>query len=170
MDGIRHQPLAPNKELPFLVFNLLHFPNDAAAEEYEREIGKWWPELLLFIGRITGGGPDIPIPGNSVSEKFTHILVWRYQNFDQYRRQREGYAADLEHASKPEGDWPGYLQDAGWGFYAVDQRDPVLGEHGLDEWNNRLVSEVFQSTVDRDPEKAAAAREIVYRTFRESAE
>jgi hypothetical protein len=165
LEGIRHLPPAPDKELPFLVFNLLHFPSDDAAKEYEQEVANWWPELHVFVGRVTGGGPECPIPGNPVSEKFTHIIVWRYKDFDEYRRQREDYVSTLEHSSKPMGDWPGYLQDVGWGFYAVDQRDPVLGEGGVEEWDRRLVAQAFAAAEAPDPERAAAARKIAYQAL-----
>jgi hypothetical protein len=82
-------------------------------------------------------------------------MVWRYQDFEQYKRSDEDYAVSLETSSKPEGDWPGYLQDLGWGFWAVDQKDPVLVEHGLQEWNRRLQAQVWGAANYPNPERVA---------------
>ena len=144
-------PPAPNKELPFLTFNLLHFPTEEVAREYEREIKRWWPNVMFFVGRITDvNGAST----NPVTENFTHIIVWLYQDFDQYKRNQETYGPILEQSSKPEGPWPAYLQDRGWGFWAVDQDDPILVEQGMEAWNNRLQEEAWGAAqYDCDPER-----------------
>jgi hypothetical protein len=127
---IRHQPPAPGKELPFLVLNMFHFPTEEAAKEYEANVRKWWPELHLFVGRMSG----------DVSEQYTHCIVWLYKDFDEYKRNREDYAASLAESEKPEGDWPGYLFDRVYACRVADDRDPVLLEHGIDEWTRRMLA------------------------------
>ena len=122
-------PPAPGKELPFLVLNMFHFPSEEAAQEYEANVRKWWPELLFFVGRVSG----------DVSGQYTHSIVWYYRDFDEYRRNLEDYASTLADASKPEGDWPGYAFDKVYVCRFADDRDPILREHGIDEWTRRML-------------------------------
>ena len=158
MTETRLVPPAPNKEIPFLVFNLLHFPSDAAAKEYEETIGSWYPDVVVFFGRISdANGASV----NAITQKFTHIIVWRYENFDQYKRNQEAYGPILEKSAKPEGPWPGYLQDNGWGFWAADQKDPILVEHGLEEWNKRLQAEAWATCRYDNPERIAQWQKAV---------
>ena len=158
-------PPAPNKELPFLVFNLLHFPSDAAAKEYEETIGNWWPNVMIFLGRISdANGASV----NAITQQFTHIIVWRLQNFDEYRRSQESYGPILEKSSKPEGPWPAYLMDHGWGFWAPDQKDPILREHGLEEWNKRLQAEAWAAAKYDNPERIVEWQKAIAKNIKGS--
>jgi hypothetical protein len=158
---IRYQPPAPDKELPLLSFNLFHFPNDAAAQEFEENVAKWYPNLHVFVGRISSGGGSMV---NAVTEQFTHCLVWRFKDFDEYQRNMEDYAASLDGSAKPEGDWPGYLQDHGWGFWLADLKDPVLVEHGLEEWDRRMLA-AWAAAKYPNPERAVEWIKAAAATF-----
>jgi hypothetical protein len=143
-------PPAPDKELPFLVINFWHFPSEDVVRKYEETVRDWWPELHFFVGRITG----------DVSEKYTHCIIWQYKDFDEYKRNIEEYLPMLEEMSKEAGgdvgfgDYPGYMFDHAYCCRVIDSRDPVLLEHGVDEWTRRLHSVLGKPTVP-NPEAEA---------------
>lgn len=128
MESIRHMPPAPGKELPFVVLNLFHFPSDEDVKVFEDTVKNWWPELILFVGRLSG----------DVSERYTHCVVWLYKDFDEYKRNVEEYAQILDEMSEGHGDWPGYRFDHAYCARVADLRDPLLQERGIEGWTKRL--------------------------------
>ena len=132
-------PKPPGKELPFVVINLWHFPSDEVAREYEREIKKWWPELMFFVGPVQG----------DVSERYTHAIIWLYKDFDEYKRNVEDYVPALTAGF---GDWPGYQFDHCYCCRVVDMDDPLLAESGMEGWTKRL-HEVWGNPNVENPEK-----------------
>ncbi|WP_142281169.1 hypothetical protein [Mycobacterium palustre] len=121
-------PPAAGKELPFVVLNLFHFPSDEDVKHFEETVLNWWPELIFFVGRLSG----------DVSERYTHCVVWLYKDFDEYKRNVEEYAKVLNQMPEGYGDWPGYRFDHAYCARAADLRDPILKEHGIEGWTQRL--------------------------------
>lgn len=121
-------PPAPGKELPFVVINLFHFPTDEDAKFFEETVMNWWPELIFFVGRTSG----------DVSERYTHVVLWLYKDFDEYKRNVEDYVPMLANMAEGYGEWPGYRFDHAYCSRVADLRDPILRESGIEGWTKRL--------------------------------
>ena len=138
--------------MAYLCIDLFKFPNEEIEKKFEDACAKWqpgrtpsWPldPAIIFIGRMA----------RDPLGKYTHAIVYKYEDFAHMKKTVEEYADTLETSSKPEGDFPGYLFSDWWGFRVVGLNDSIVKEHGIEEWTRRELTD--HPPVFKNPARAA---------------
>ena len=147
--------------MSYLAIDLLHFPDDESAQAFEAEVSKWGKDFKMTGGRIIFTGRVARDPQG----KYTHCMVWEWDNFDGQRKINEDYADSLEHSSNPLGDFPAYNFDHWYGFRVAALDDPIVKKSGIAEWNKWEAQMGGERPKFKNPEKAAQWRRALEEKF-----
>lgn len=112
--------------MPYLAIDFFTFPDGADQKEFEEALAAH-NKNILFAGRVV----------QDPSRRFTHAIIWQFEDFDDYQTNSELFMANLNEDGSNAMDWGGYKADHWWGCKVVDLNDPVLVEHGPEEWSRR---------------------------------
>lgn len=112
--------------MPYLAMDFFTFPDGADQQAVEAALKSHSPNIL-FAGRVV----------QDPSRRFTHAIVWQFEDFEDYQAGCELFIATLNEDGSNAMDYPPYKADHWWGCKLVDFDDPVLVEHGLEEWSRR---------------------------------
>jgi hypothetical protein len=93
--------------------------------------------------------------------KYTHAMVWKFDDFTSGRDVNIQYADSLETSSNPLGDFAGYLFDHWYGFRVAALDDPIVKEHGIDEWTRREANRE-SDVVYKNPARVAEWQEALH--------
>jgi hypothetical protein len=111
----------------YIAIDCFSFPEDFDPQVIEQAITAYG-DHILFAGRLL----------QDPNRRFTHAIIWKFEDFDDYNANNEGLLAMLnEDGSNMAELWGGYKADHWWGCKVVDLKDPVLVEHGPQEWSRR---------------------------------
>jgi hypothetical protein len=124
------------KLMSYLCIDLLHFPDEKLAQAFEAEC----PKMQSEFAQLSGGGGQVIFVGRMARDplgKYSHCIVYKFDNFESQKKINEDYGDTLAKSSNPLGDFAAYTFDHWYGFRVAELDDPIVKEHGIEEWTRR---------------------------------